>query len=195
MGPAGSNLTIRWRRRFYRWSDTWPKKGPLVSGRHRSRYHMLRAGMALADEAQADGNLRGSRDWWALPHLTERMGFKSPNTGVAVLRWLEETGWIGRRAGAVTPTGRTPDMRWLTLPIPHESSSAVTDGPSLKNNESIPQESPVHPSKSDSPSLNAGIQPVSESVDPSFRRSVGKHLDIAAEVRDRLYRQREEAAS
>jgi DNA-binding transcriptional MocR family regulator len=152
---------------------------------------MLRAAIALADEATTDGSLKGKRDWWPLRHLAARMDL-SPNTAAAVLRWLEESGWVAKRAGMVTKEGRTPDVRWLTLPIAQESSTALSDGPLLKNGEAIAQNQPTHDSKSGNPLLNVPIQPLGQSVVPSFRSSVEtprskNPQQIAADIKERIY--------
>jgi hypothetical protein len=128
---------------------------------------MLRAGMGLADMALADGRLRGPRDWWTHRQLADAMHL-SPNTARDVLLWLGETDWLTKQAQTITPEGRLPDARWLTIPIAQESITTLSNGsgiPVLKNGGPSAQKEQGHGSKSGSPLLNVRIPALDNTLD------------------------------
>jgi len=157
MQHENTTIAVRWRRQLYLWSDTWPKNGPLVSGRRRSSFRMLRACMGLADKASSNGELKGPQDWWTHRQLAESMNL-SRNTAAGVMDWLESLGWLSRRTRTLTPEGRLPDARWLTLPNAQQSISVLSNGPVLNKAESSAQNVAVHGSINGTPVLNGHIQ-------------------------------------
>jgi DNA-binding transcriptional MocR family regulator len=169
-----THVALTWRTRFYLSSDDWPPNGPLVSGRHRSSFRMLRAGMALADEAAADGRLRGKNDWWPLKHLAERMHV-SRNTAREVLQWLEESGWLVVTPQPRTSERRAPDMRRLVVPKVQQSISPLhlePKEPASKSEGLRVQFQALEGPISGTPGPNGHIQTLGQSVDTELRSYV-----------------------
>jgi DNA-binding transcriptional MocR family regulator len=178
MQHENSTIAARWRKQLYLWSDSWPTNGPEVSGRRRSSFRMLRACIGLVDKANASGELRGPVDWWTHRQLAESMHL-SRNTAAAVLDWLQESGWLSKRARSVTSEGRLPDVRWLTLPNTQQSISVLSNGPVLNNAGSSAQEMASLGSKSGTPVPNGHIPALSQSVDTQLLSNVEKNPDVA----------------
>lgn len=172
MGKGDTHIAVTWRARFLAWSDTWPTNGPLVSGRRRSSFRMLRATMGLADEAGADGRLHGKRDWWTLEHLAARMRL-SRNTAREVLAWLEENGWLSSQRQAITRDGtRQPDMRHLTIPHVQRSISELDEVATSKTVGVHVQESAPPRPKIPASTSNGHIPALDQSVDTEIRSYV-----------------------
>jgi hypothetical protein len=172
------HVALTWRTRFLLWSDSWPANGPMVTGRRRTSFRMLRAGIALADEAGADGRLHGRQDWWTETHLAQRMNL-SPKTAREFMRWLEETGWLTTRPQTFTSEGtRQPHMRWLAIPQEQQLNSALPMAPSVKRLGSSGNATSEPSVKIPASSGNGHIEPLPQSVD-TLIRSNGEGPDVA----------------
>lgn len=166
-----THIAVTWRSRFLLWSDGWPESGPMVTGRRRSSFRMLRAGMGLVDEAGADGRLHGRHDWWTVEHLAKRMHLSRKTAG-EVLQWLEECGWLVTRSQPVNPEGtRQPNMRQLTIPQGQAPSLVLPMETMSKSKRDHGKESGVPGVNLSVTMGNGRIRPLPQSVDTSLQRN------------------------
>lgn len=186
--------TAKWRSRILKWSDTWPRAGVILpSGRKRDRFLLLRAVIALADRAMADGSLRRRGGTpWSLEQLADAMGV-TPKTARDVMQWLSKNDWLAMGArGSWTGEGRTADARCLVLPIREFASSSVPEGPSGNIPAAIGEEPPSHQGINGTPSGSVEIDHSPNSSSSSFSLSSLDPKEIFE--RARAKRQREMAS-
>jgi DNA-binding IclR family transcriptional regulator len=122
-------VAARWRSEVLARSYTWPTTGLVMpSGRRRGPFRLLQAMFTLADEARADGALKGldkEREsyWWlTLKQLAEKMRM-SKSIAKHTLDWLEREGWLGSQEGRVECAWAALRRRAQGLgPTPHFST-------------------------------------------------------------------------